>query len=113
MAQITLDIPNTLHQRLEGLAQYEGVQPSQYILYILMQWGGGYIAYQNTEEDVAQQKANYMARRQGRKLLSPEQVREVLAKRKEVEPEPDLKPETVKKIRQRIEEQRAMIEEKS
>jgi len=25
MTQITLDIPNSLHQRLEGLAQLEGV----------------------------------------------------------------------------------------
>jgi len=110
MTQITLDIPNSLHQRLEGLAQLEGVQPAQYIMYILMQWTGrGYIAYPRSEEDVAQQKANYMARRQSRKILSPEQVREVLAKRTEVEPEPDLKPETVKKIRQRIAEQHALM----
>lgn len=35
MAQLTLEIPDTLHHQLEGLAQREGVQLTQYILYIL------------------------------------------------------------------------------
>ncbi|MDX1520221.1 MAG: toxin-antitoxin system HicB family antitoxin [Anaerolineae bacterium] len=102
MAQLTLDLPDTLHHQLEGLAQREGVQLTQYVLYILTQQAGAaYVVQTMPDVDVVQQEADYLAlRQQWRK--SPTQVEEILAKREVVEPEPELKPELIEKVRQRI-----------
>jgi hypothetical protein len=56
------------------------------------------------EEIAAQQEAAYLALRQQWGKASPAQVEELLAKREAVEPEPELRPEVIKKLRQRIEE---------
>lgn|SRR5690606_4146616 len=107
MAQLTLELPDTLHHQLESLAQREGVQLTQYILYILTrQAGAGYTVQVLSEETVRQQEADYLALRQQWRKASSAQVEEVLAKREPVEPEPELKPELIEKVRQRIEEKR-------
>ncbi|MCB0192751.1 MAG: toxin-antitoxin system HicB family antitoxin [Anaerolineae bacterium] len=104
MAQLTLELPDTLHHQLEGLAQREGVQLTQYILYILTrQVGSVYTVQVMSEASVAEQEADYLALRQQWGKASPAQVEEVLAKRNVVEPEPELKPDVVEKLRQRIE----------
>lgn len=104
MAQLTLELPDTLHHQLEGLAQHEGVQLTHYILYLLTrQVESVYTVQVMPEEAVAEQKAAYLALRQQWGKASPAQVEEVLAKREVVEPEPELKPEVVEKLRQRIE----------
>ena len=110
MAQLTLELPDTLHHQLEGLAQREGVQLTQYILYILThQVASVYTVQVMPEEAVAQQEAAYLALRQQWGKASPTQVEEVLAKREVVEPEPELKAEVIDKLRQRIEaKQRGM-----
>ncbi len=105
MAQLILELPDTLHHQLEGLAQREGVQLTQYILYILTrQVGSVYTVQVMSEAPVAQQEADYLALRQQWGKASPAQVEEVLAKREVVEPEPALKPEVIEKLGQRIEE---------
>ena len=107
MAQLTLELPDTLHHQLEGLAQREGVQLTQYILYILTQQvGSEYTVQVMPESSVAQQEAGYLALRQQWRKGSPAQVEEVLSKREVVEPEPELKPEVIEKLRQRIEVKR-------
>ena len=104
MAQLTLELPDTLHHQLEGLAQHEGVQLTQYILYILTrQVASVYTVQIMPEEAVAQQEAAYLALRQQWGKASPAQVEEVLAKREVAEPEPELKPEVIEKLHQRIE----------
>lgn len=104
MAQLTLELPDTLHHQLEGLAQHEGVQLTQYILYILTrQVASVYTVQVMPEEAVAQQEAAYLALRQQWGKASPAQVEELLAKREAVEPEPELKPEVVERLRRRIE----------
>lgn len=104
MAQLTLELPDTLHHQLEGLAQREGVQLTQYILYILTrQVGSVYTVQVMSEASVAEQEADYLALRQQWGKASPHQVEEVLAKRNVVKPEPELKPDVVEKLRQRIE----------
>jgi hypothetical protein len=103
MAQLTLELPDTLHHQLEGLARREGVQLTQYILYILTRQVGSLYAVQViSEEAVAQQEVDYLTLRQQWGKASPTQVEEVLAKREIVEPEPELKPEVIEKLRQRI-----------
>jgi len=105
MAQLMLELPDTLHRQLAGLAKREGVQLTQYILYILTrQIGSGYTVQVISEESVAQQEADYLALRQQWGKASPARVEEILAKREVVEPEPELKPEVIEKLRQRIEE---------
>lgn len=107
MAQLTLELPDTLHHQLEGLAQREGVQLTQYILYLLTrQVGSVYTIQVMSEAAVAQQEADYLALRQQWGQASPAQVEEILAKREVVEPEPELKPEVIEKLRQRLEEKR-------
>ena len=105
MAQLTLDLPDTLHEQLAASAQREGVQLQQYILYILArQTGSAYTVQVMTEEDIARQEAEHLALRQAWGAASPAQVEEVLAKREEVAPEPELKPDVIEKVRQRIQE---------
>jgi predicted HicB family RNase H-like nuclease len=105
MAQLMLELPDTLHHHLEGLAQREGVQLTQYILYILThQVRSVYTVQIMSEETVAQQEADYLALRQQWGKASSTQVEEVLAKRAVVEPEPELKPELMEKVRRRIKE---------
>ncbi len=105
MAQLMLELPDTLHHQLEGLAQREGVQLTQYILYILThQVKSVYTVQSMSEEIVAQQEAAYLALRQQWGKASSSQVEEVLAKREVVEAEPELKAELIEKIRQRIKE---------
>ena len=104
MAQLTLELPDTLHHQLEGLAQHEGVQLTHYILYILTRQVDSVYTVQVVPEDVvAEQEANYLALRQQWGKASPQQVEEVLAKREMIEPEPGLRPEVIEKLRQRIE----------
>lgn len=65
MAQLTLEIPDTLHHQLEGLAQREGVQLRQYILYMLThQVASAYTVQVMPAEAIAQQEAAYLALRQ-------------------------------------------------
>ena|SRR5688500_17536368 len=104
MAQLTLELPDTLHHQLEGLAQHEGVQLTHYILYILTRQVDSVYTVQVIPEDVvAQQEVDYLALRQQWGKASPKQVEEVLAKREVIEPEPELRPEVIEKLRQRIE----------
>ncbi len=105
MAQLMLELPDTLHHQLEGLAQREGVQLTQYILYILThQIRSVYTVQLMSEETVAQQEAAYLALRQQWGQASLTQVEEVLAKREVVEAEPELKAELIEKVRQHIKE---------
>jgi hypothetical protein len=103
MTQLILELPDTLHHQLEGLAHHEGVQLTQYILYVLTrQVASVYTVQVIPEETVAQQEAAYLALRQQWGKASSAQVEEVLAKREVVEPEPELKPEVIEKLRQCI-----------
>ncbi len=99
MTQLILDLPDALQHQLEDLAQHKGMQLTQYILYLLTrQVGLEYTVQVMSEENISQQKAAYMALRQQWGKASPAQVTEVLAKREEVEPEPELKPEVINKL---------------
>jgi len=105
MVQLMFELPDTLHDQLEGLAEREGVQLPQYILYILThQVRPVYTVQIMSEEAVAEQEAAYLALRQEWGKASLTQVEEILAKREVVEPEPELTPELIERVRQRIKE---------
>ncbi len=58
MAQLTLELPDTLHHQLVGLAEREGIQLTQYILYILTrQVASVYTVQVMPAEAVVQQEA--------------------------------------------------------
>lgn len=110
MAQLLIELPDTLHYQLEGLARREGVQLNQYVLYILTrQVSSTYMVQVIPEEAVAQQEADYVALRQQWGKVSPGQVEEVLARREPIEPEPELKSEVVEKLQRRINEKKSEI----
>lgn len=104
MAQVVLQFPETLQKELERKANREGVELSQYILYTLTQ-------QVNTEytvrvlplKDVAEQRRQFDALldRLG-KAATDEEIDAVLAAREIAEPEPDLTPDLVAKLRARI-----------
>lgn len=107
MAQLTLELPDTLHHQLERLAQDEGTQLPQYILYVLTrQVASVYTVQIIPEETFDQQEAAYLALRQQWGKASPQQVKEFLAQREAVEPEPELQPEVIEKLHRRIEAKR-------
>ena len=103
MSELTLQLPDTLVHRLETLAQTEGVSLDRYIVYTLTRQASLADTIQvSSPEEIAQQKANYSARLQKIRKVSDAQIDEILASRDPVEPEPDLRPEVVEKVRKLI-----------
>ena len=121
MGRFTLRIPKTLHQELELLAQYEGISLNQYIIYTLTQkvtteklsLEGKRLTPEQARflanvklvpsEQVAEQKVAFEA------LLSSlgpeatdEEVAHYLSAREAIEPEPELEPEAVIRLKERI-----------
>ncbi|NOZ06964.1 MAG: toxin-antitoxin system HicB family antitoxin [Chloroflexi bacterium] len=110
MGQLTLQLPKTLHNQLEVLAQSEGLQLDQYVFYILTrQVMPAYIAQVVPKEVVSQQETDYAELLQKWEKASPAKVKEVLAKREVVEAEPELRSETVAKLQARIADQQVRM----
>lgn len=121
MGRFSLRIPKTLHNELEVLAKEEGISLNQYIIYTLTQ--------KVTAEKIGgegrkltSEQAAFLAKV---KLVPPEQVAEqrtafeailsslgpeasaeaieqYLSEREPVEPEPELAPEAVTRLKERI-----------
>ncbi|WP_089938285.1 hypothetical protein [Candidatus Entotheonella palauensis] len=107
MAQLQLALPDTLQYQLEKLAQQEGVSLQQYILYILSrQVNLAHTLHMISEDDISQQEINYIHLRQQWGKASPKQIEALLATRKEVDPEPELKPEVIEKLHRLMDEKR-------
>ncbi len=116
MGQLTLQLPDTLQYQLEGLAQREGVQLSQYIFYILTrQVGTTYVVQVVPSEAIAQQEIDYqnlLQRWRKDTINIPGTVEEILAKREIVEPEPELQPEIIAKLHQLIAHKSQVLKER-
>jgi len=103
MSELTLQLPDTLVQRLETLAKIEGVSLDHYIVYTLTHQASIADTIQiSSPEEIANQKANYSTRLQKAGKISEAQMDEMLATREVVEPEPDLRPEVIEKVRKLI-----------
>ncbi len=103
MNEIKLQLPNTLYQSLELLAEKEDVSLSRYILYILTrQISSGYTVRVVPEEDVAGQKASFdsLLQKWGRIPLA--EADRILDNREPSEPEADLDPCIVSKLKTQI-----------
>lgn len=106
MSELMLQLPESLYSQLESLAESEGVPLTQYILYSLTrQVASAYTVQVLPPEAVAQQRSDFEAFMQSLGKATDAQVEEFLAQREIVEPEPELQPEAVIKLRQKIAEQ--------
>lgn len=103
MSRLTLRLPETLHQRLEALARQEGVSLNQYIVYSLTQQSTvSSLVHEVAIEKIAEQRASYITHLQGARIATEEEIDQVLAEREIVEPEPDLTPEVIARVKKRI-----------
>lgn len=103
MNEVTLQLPKTLYQNLEVLAKREAVPLTQYIIYILTsQMSGGYTVRVVSDENVVRQKASFesLLRKWGR--ITPSEADRILDRREPAEPEADLAPEVVSRLKARI-----------
>jgi HicB family len=103
MGRLTLRLPETLHQQLGNLAEREGVSLKQYIVYALTrQVSPSYSVQRLSEEDVEQQQRSFNELKQRLGQSSPAQIAEILAERERVEPEAELNPKDVERLKQLI-----------
>ena len=99
MSQLTLQLPETLYCQLEVLAQSEGIQLTQYVLYALTrQVSSAYTMQVLPGRAVEQQVVEFERLRQKLGKASATEVDDVLSKCDLVEPEPELSPEIVKRV---------------
>ena len=103
MSRLTLRLPQTLHQQLIRLAEAEGISLNQYIVYALTRIAASaYFIEAIPEEGIDQQKQSFQALLQQRLAASPTEIESALAQREIVEPEPELSPEIIARLQQRI-----------
>jgi hypothetical protein len=99
MSRLTLRLPETLHQQLTDLADREGVSLNQYIVYALTrQTTSAYTVVPATESPAAQIQDFQSLLEQLRSGTEAE-INATLADREVVEPEPELTPEVLVKVR--------------
>lgn len=107
MTQITLDLPETLHQQLTHLAKNKGVPVQQFIVDALAsQTSGSYKVHALTDKDVMDQRVAFTSLLQQLGKASAHEIEAVLQEREAVDPEPGLTPDTVDRLRRRISEQK-------
>lgn len=110
MSELTLQLPETLYHQLAVLAENEGVSLNHYVIYALTRQAFlKYTIQIQSSETVAQQKAEYDVLLQGLGNNSEPLIDEVLTRREETMPEPDLHPETIEKLKKLIANQSTTI----
>lgn len=102
MSRLTLRLPETLHQQLISLAEDEGVSLNQFIVYALSKVSSNYSVRATTIEERQEQRQSFEKFLQNSRKASPEEIEAVLAEREIVDPEPELTPEIIARIRQKI-----------
>ncbi len=98
MSRLTLRLPETLHLQLAGLADREGVSLNQYIVYALTRQTTGYTVVPAAESP-QQQEHDFQALLQHLKQGNSESIASALSNREVVEPEPELTPEVLERVR--------------
>lgn len=103
MSRLTLRLPETLHQHLIKLAETEGVSLNQYIVYALTRQAVSTEFIQVTsEKEIIEQEQSFQTLLQGLGTASEIQIKSVLAEREIVQPEPELTPEIITSLQQKI-----------
>jgi hypothetical protein len=103
MSRLTLRLPETLHQQLIRLAESEGVSLNQYIVYALTrQVPSAYTVLTVPEAEISQQKQSFNTLLQELGQASSAETEAVLRDRAIAQPEPELTPEIVVHLQQRL-----------
>ncbi|MEL6488432.1 MAG: YlcI/YnfO family protein [Cyanobacteria bacterium J06621_3] len=103
MSRLTLRLPETLHQQLTRLAESEGVSLNQYIVYALTrQTTPAYSVHPVPTGEVTRQEEDFRTLINKLEPNSPEHLMTALSQREKVEPEEELSPEIISRIKQRI-----------
>lgn len=103
MSRLTLRLPESLHQQLSHQASQEGVSLNQYIVYALTrQVSQNYVVEPVAAEIIEQQNTSFQKLLNDLGQATPEEVKLVLDLRETVEPESQLNPESITKLRQKI-----------
>ena len=111
MTRFTLRLPDSLHKLLEEQARREQVSLNQFLVYALTrQVTADYFITATPPEYVRQQREAWQALLTDLGTASPEEVQRAMDEREQVEPEPDLDPELVERLRLRINEARESYE---
>jgi len=105
MAQIQIHIPETLRHQLENISQNEGISLNQYIVYALTrQVMLTPLIHKVPEEDILYQHKDFMERIERLGWVSSDDVQKILEEREPADPEPDLKPEIILRLKHLISE---------
>lgn len=107
MSRLTLRLPETLHQQLVNLAQGEGISLNQYIVYALTrQVSSAYKVEAISKEDIEKQQENFKHLLAQLGKADAEEIERVLSKREIVEPEPELTPDIINSLKEKIKNQK-------
>jgi inner membrane protein involved in colicin E2 resistance len=107
MSRLTLRLPETLHQQLTNLAQGEGVSLNQYIVYALTrQVDSAYTVKVISKEEREQQKKNFDNLIMQLRTADEKEIERVLSQREVVQPEPELTPEIISRLKTKIKNQK-------
>ncbi len=107
MSRLTLRLPETLHQQLTNLAEQEGISLNQYIVYALTrQVASAYTVQVISEADRQQQHKNFdnLIAQLGK--AKEKEIEKILSQREVVQPEPELTPDIVNRLKTRIQNQK-------
>ncbi|WP_034935295.1 toxin-antitoxin system HicB family antitoxin [Gloeocapsa sp. PCC 73106] len=106
MSQLTVRLPDSLHQQLLALAKKEGVSLNQCIVYILTRQVGSNYAFQAGldpyVQDVQEQSQAFDQLVTNLGVATPDQIAEVLSGREIVEPESVLTADILKKMQEKL-----------
>lgn len=107
MSRLTLRLPETLHQQLANLAQGEGISLNQYIIYLLTrQVSSAYTVETISKEELEKQKYNFDNLMATLKKADTKEIETVLSKREVVQPEPELTPDIINRLKTKIQNKR-------
>ncbi len=105
MSQIEISLPETLLCQLEITARREGISLEKYILFALTRQTMLTSVIRNISDgDAEYQHKDFAERIKKLGKASPEELDKILRERETVVPGPDLKPETVSRLKNRIAE---------
>ena len=103
MSRLTVRLPETLHDQLTTQAKREGISLNQYIVYALTrQVTLAYTVQAVSEQTMSQQQAAYTALLQRLGRASSDEIKAVLDKREEVEPEEGLSTKVMRQLQNRF-----------
>jgi uncharacterized membrane protein len=104
MSQITLQLPETLYQELAHLAEGEGVSLNQFIIYALTRQAtsASYRIQSISKVEVEKQHQEFQLLINQLGQTSSSEIETVLAEREHTMPEPELNPDVVSLLQERI-----------